>query len=259
MSDVRNPVTILWDQKFPEISHFYYELGNPYADTMDTNVTYAGVPSYNRRILAENTVGVCLGYFEPPKARWLGGLIYHAILPEPPHPDIAERPDPQQIPLRNQLAAIYSAHMLGEFVRGYVHRPKVTGVEPGWDLGQIYGKLGERRASTPWLGKQREYLAAMLAEPGFNAVLMAWARGLLFSNEDCVDGDETKISMEKFIDSLNRDLNDSRAIAANLYTQQYARIKTEFVRSILAWATGKSNWHIFGRVGDHYQSPEEYS
>ena len=255
-SSARNPVTILHAGNFPATSHFYYEVGTPNVDSMDTNVAYAGVANFNRDGLVGNALGIAIGFFEPPKTRWLGGLAYHAILPEPPRPHLAERPDPHQIEVRNELAAKFAAHLLTEFTANYVHRPKVTGVEPGWDLGSIYAKLSERIARDPWRSDHREYLAVMLSDPGFNAVVMAKTRADLFSEDDCVDGDPTKISIGKFINRLNNNARDSRAIFNDIYTVKYARAKTEFVQAILGWANGKGG-NIFGRVEDFYTPPKD--
>jgi hypothetical protein len=246
-----NSAAILRARNFPENSHFFYELAYPAAADMGANVVYAGVANFSRNMLADSAISMAMGFFDPPKARWLGGLAYHSILPEQPIANPAERPDSYIIPLRNELAAKYVGSRLAKFVANYVHRPKATGVEPGWTLGKVYEKLGER-STNPWTAEHREYLAVMLNEPGFNALLITNLLGDKFSEDDCLDDDPTTISMTKFIDGLNGNPRDSRDIFWPIYAHRYAPTKSQFVSQLLTWANG-GDPSIFGSFGDAYE------
>lgn len=248
------PVATLWHpERFPELSHFFYDLANPSASDMDTTVAYTGVAYLDRRNLAENTVGVALGLFNPQKARWLGALVYHAILPEPPLPNLEERPDPYMLPLRNELAAKFAKWALNEQVRHNVHKPNITAVAPSWTFGEVYARLGKGQEEAPWDVAQRRQLAAMLNEPDFNALLVARFLEDKLTDEFCLDDDPTTLSLDKFIDYLNSTPRDKRALFGRIHLQEFRDIKKEFVQRLLAWVNGKGNWDIFGKVDDAYK------
>lgn len=258
MAEAPNPIAILDAGNFPASGYAFYELADPSAQNMDTTIVYAGVDPSSRNYLAERAASVSLGLLNPTKARWFSGLMYHVLLAEEPQPDPADRPAPELIPVRNELAASFAHDALKAFVNDNVHRPPATGVEAGWNLGKIHAALGERTAPNAWQAAQQEQLAVMLNDPGFNAILMARWLGHRFSPEDCVEGDPTTISIQGFIDTLNSQPRDSRDIFGDIRVNHYAELKQGFALSLFAWVKGLGNTTIFGEISNYYKDPEGF-